>query len=261
MLDLQDLHLEIKNSGPSLLLLHGFAGSTRNWRGLTRALEDHWQTLCYDLPGHARSTAPNTADAYTIEAQCNLIDQILEQKAQLPAVVGGMSMGAGLALQYALRHPKKLRGLILIAYPSGARHAGGIQPYIHAFADKIDDAGPEKAGAEFVWHEASGFNKKDRALIRLGFLEHPAHGLSLSLRHLLGQYPENLDLMKLAEQIKIPTLMIAGSLDTPALEISQRLVRHIPQAQLSIIEGGGHLVNIDSAKVFNEIVINFLNSL
>lgn len=261
MLSLNELHLEIKGSGPSLLLLHGFAGSARNWRNLTKAVEGDWRTFCYDLPGHARSAAPHNPDTYTINAQCRLIDQLLEQEATLPAVIGGLSMGAGLALQYAARHPEKLRALILVSFPSGSRYPGGIKHYTQTFANAIETLGQEQAGEEFIWNVEPGFSKRDRTLIRLGFLEHPAHGLSLSLRHLLGEYPEGTELMQLAETIHLPTLIIAGSLDTPAREISELLVKKMPQAQLHIMEKGGHLVNIDSANAFNKIVSNFLESL
>lgn len=261
MIDIQDLYLEIKGTGPSLLLLHGFSGSARNWRGLVRAIDHQWQTLCYDLPGHARSPAPHNPAAYHLNAQLKLIDQLLTEKAQLPGVIGGLSMGAGLAFHYALQHPEKLRGLILVSFPSGSRYPGGIQHYTQIFADAIEKDGLEKAGEQFVWNIEPGFGQRDRTLIRLGFLEHPAHGLSLSLRYLLGQYPEGEQLLQLAENIKIPTLIIAGSLDTPALEVSQQLATRMPHARLEIIENGGHLVNIDSLKIFNAKIIDFLNSL
>lgn len=259
--DLNNLHIEITGTGNLLLLLHGFAGSARNWRNLTKAVNSQWQTLCYDLPGHGRSSAPHEPEAYYLDAQLKLIDQLLAQQTQSPAVIGGLSMGAGLAFHYALQHPEKLRGLILASFPSGSRYQGGIKHYTQSFADAIDTFGKEAAGEQFVWNKESGFNQKDSALIRLGFLGHSAQGLSFSLRYLLGRYPENEQLLQLARQIKIPTLILAGSLDTPALELSQQLAKQIPQAKLEIIENGGHLINIDSATVFNAKILGFLNSL
>src|SRR6266700_3093788 len=89
------LHVEVEGSGPVVVLAHGFGGS-------------------------ARSEAPAEASAYTPEAFVADLGRVLDQVGARAAVVGGLSMGAGTALRFALAHPERVEGLVLAAFPPGA---------------------------------------------------------------------------------------------------------------------------------------------
>ena len=69
----------------------------------------------------------------------------------------------------------------------------------------------------------------------------------------------NFDSTDRVSQIKAPTLVVTGSEDrvTPP-ERSKRLAEEIPNSRLIIIEGTGHLLSIEQAEEFNEIVLSFL---
>jgi len=98
------LHVEAQGQGPAVLLAHGFGGSARNWRPQIRALRDRYRVVVYDARGHARSHAPPAASDYSLDTLTADLGRVLAEHAgSRPAVVGGLSMGAGVALRFALR--------------------------------------------------------------------------------------------------------------------------------------------------------------
>ncbi|MGZ8782762.1 MAG: alpha/beta fold hydrolase [Gaiellaceae bacterium] len=113
---LGSLDYHVGGEGEPLLLLHGLAGSTRNWCEVLPALVQRHRVVSVDLPGHAGSgrlargaTTGDFADAVAAVLDAEGIDR---------AVVVGHSFGGLVALRLAERRPQLLRGLLLIS-PAG----------------------------------------------------------------------------------------------------------------------------------------------
>src|SRR5437899_11190669 len=145
------LHVEVEGSGPAVVLAHGFGGSARNFLPQARALGDRYRIVRFDARGHARSEAPAEAAAYTPDAFVADLARVLDQVGAAAAVVGGLSMGAGTALRFALAHPERVQGLVLAAFPPGPRARGSFAAVARQFADAIERDGLEAAGERFVW--------------------------------------------------------------------------------------------------------------
>src|SRR5258705_11574753 len=104
------LHVEVDGIGPAVLLAHGFGGSARNFGPQMRALKDRYRVVRYDARGHGRSDAPTEASVYTPAAFVDDMRRVLDEVGADTAVVGGLSMGAGIALRFARAHPQRVRG-------------------------------------------------------------------------------------------------------------------------------------------------------
>src|SRR5438552_11535622 len=102
------LHVEVEGSGPVVVLAHGFGGSARNFLPQARALRDRYRIVRFDARGHARRGAPAEAAAYTPEAFAADVERVLHQVGAQRAGVGGLSMGAGIALRFPLSHPERV---------------------------------------------------------------------------------------------------------------------------------------------------------
>jgi pimeloyl-ACP methyl ester carboxylesterase len=250
------LHTEISGTGAPVLLCHGFGGSARNFRMQARALQDRFRVTLFDLRGHARSPAPEGAEAYRLPA---LLGDLREQveAAGPPLILGGLSLGAKLALDYALAEPAQVRALVLCSYPSSGEDAKR-SAWALGFAAAIEARGLDEAGAEFVWGERSRFDPKGAALIRQGLLEHSPQALAHILREVLATSPSPHTLAPRLKELAIPTCVIAGSDDAESLEPCRELARLIPNAELHVLEGAGHVVNLAQPKQFNEVLEAFL---
>ena len=105
--------VEAHGSGKPLLLLHGFTGSSENWRPLIPAWAEHWRVIVVDLLGHGRTDAPADANRYAIERAAADLEAILISLDAVPAHILGYSMGGRLALYLAITRPHLLLSLIL----------------------------------------------------------------------------------------------------------------------------------------------------
>jgi pimeloyl-ACP methyl ester carboxylesterase len=251
------LHVESKGEGRALLFLHGFGGSARNWRPQMRALSGAHRCLAYDARGHARSEAPADPAVYGAAAFVADGARVLSENGVGRAAWIGLSMGAAVALEAAVRAPETVRALVLASLPAG-RGGGGITGHAADFADAIEREGLEAAGARFVWGSPAGGMDAGAKLVRQGFLEHPPHGLVNTLRGLLAPWPPPRERAAELARIRVPALLLAGSRDATSLAAARDLAELLPGARLEILEGAGHVANLEQPDVFNERVAAFL---
>src|SRR5439155_14083990 len=184
--------------------------------------------------------------------------RVLDQVGAERAVVGGLSMGAGIALRFALAHPERVDGLVLAAFPAGARTPGSFGKVALEFADAIERDGLEAAGARFVWGPSSGLDPGAARLVRQGFLEHPPHGLAHTLRGVIAAEPAVAELRPRLAALRLPVLVVVGGEDRMSLAPSRELASAIPRARLVVIEGAGHVVNLAQPAAFNAAMEEFL---
>jgi pimeloyl-ACP methyl ester carboxylesterase len=254
------LHVEAKGEGPPILLLHGFGGSARNWRPQIRALAPAYRTIAFDARGHARSEAPPAPAAYDAAAFVADGARVLAESGAGRAVWMGLSMGAAVALEAAIRAPETVRALVLASTPAG-RGGAGISGHAAEFADAIEREGLDAAGARFAWGTRSGLSEQGASLVRQGFLEHPPHGLVNTLRGLLAPWPAPRERAAELARVRVPTLLLVGSRDAPSLAASRDLAELLPRARLEILEGAGHVANLEQPAAYSECVAAFLASL
>lgn len=254
------LHVEERGAGPVVILAHGFGGSARNFLPQARALSGHYRVVLYDARGHARSEAPEDPGEYDPDCFVEDLLAVVERSGGGRVVVGGLSMGAGVALRFALSHPGHVKGLVLAAFPDVAE-PGPDGSWAEAFADAIDARGVDAAGAEFVWGERSRFDPDGARLIRQGFLEHSAHALSSTLRRLLASQPDIASIQTQLAELDVPALLVVGSADTRSLAVTRQLEQALPDARLVVVQGAGHVVNLADAQAFNAALTDFLDRL
>jgi pimeloyl-ACP methyl ester carboxylesterase len=253
------LHVEHYGTGsPTIVLMHGFGGSARNFRAQARLLQDEYRVVLFDARGHARSDAPSDPAEYQPEAFTDDVLRVIRESRSERAVVGGLSMGAGIALRFAIERPEAVHALVLASFPPPGDR--GPSSWALRFADAIDAHGLEAAGSEFVWG-GDRFDSEAARLIRQGFLEHRPHALAATLRRVVAAHPSVSELRESLARVTIPTLIVVGSNDSPSLAPSRELARVMPHSKLVEVPDAGHIVNLDKPKVFNEILTSFLRGI
>jgi pimeloyl-ACP methyl ester carboxylesterase len=255
------LHVDVDGKGEAVLLAHGFGGSARNFRAQARGLAERRRVIRYDARGHARSDAPTEAAAYTPATFVRDVGRVLDGQGVGRGIVGGLSMGAGIALRFALAHPERVRALVLAAFPAGADAPGSHAALADRFAARIERDGLDAAGAEFVWGPSSGLDANAAALVKRGFLEHPPHAVAHVLRGVIAAQPAVADIAGSLAGVGIPTLVVVGSRDRLSLAPSRDLAAALPAARLVEIPDAGHLVNLARPTEFNAAVTAFLDAL
>ena len=98
--------------GPGVLLLHGLASSSHIWDLVAPRLARRLHVVAFDQRGHGRSGKPSSGYGFErVAADAAAVVRATELR---PAVVVGHSWGANVALETAARHPRLVRGLVLI---------------------------------------------------------------------------------------------------------------------------------------------------
>ena len=250
------LYSETLGAGPAIIFCHGFGGSARNFKLQARVLSPKFRVTLFDLRGHARSPAPEGRQAYSPAALLADLDELVQAE-QTPLILAGLSLGAKLALDYALDNPSRVRALVLAAYPT----SGEVEQrrrWALGFADAIEQRGLDAAGAEYVWGERSRFDAKGARLIRQGLLEHSPQALAHIQREILASSLAPQSLAPRLRELDIPTCLIAGTDDPESLGPCRELKQLLPRAELHELEGAGHVVNLTQPTRFNQILEAFL---
>jgi pimeloyl-ACP methyl ester carboxylesterase len=241
---------------PAIIFCHGFGGSARNFRLQARAFEAEFRVTLFDWRGHARSPAPEGREAYRSVALLADLAELVAAN-QTPLILVGLSLGAQLALTYALDNPTRVKALVLASYPTSGE-AEPRRTWAFGFAQAIEQRGLDEAGAEFVWGERSRFDPKGAQLIRQGFLEHSPQALAHLLREVLAGSASPRSLAPRLRECLIPTCLIAGTDDPESLGPCRELAQLLPNAQLHELEGAGHVLNLTKPALFNQLLQAFL---
>ena len=99
-------------TGPPVVLMHGLTLSSRTMERLAASLPEY-RVLLLDLHGHGKSSAPRRSDRYLVSEFADDVVALLDHLGIEQAVLGGLSLGANIAYEVALRHPERVRALIL----------------------------------------------------------------------------------------------------------------------------------------------------
>jgi 2-succinyl-6-hydroxy-2,4-cyclohexadiene-1-carboxylate synthase len=259
----------ISGSDPvgTLVLLHGFTGSARNWESLYVNLAlPGWHIVALDMLGHGRSSAPDDPERYGMEHCQDDILAVLQELGVQPgeAVLLGYSMGGRIALYTAFS--RFFRALILESASPGiadAREREQRRSSDNALAASIEQEGV----ATFVerWEKLPLFaSQSNLPIAQQEALHHQrlhnrAAGLANSLRGVgTGAQPA---LHAQLSTLDLPVLLIAGELDAKFCRIARQMARDLLRATLHIVAGAGHTVHLEQPAVFAQLVTQFCSRL
>ncbi|HEU4428427.1 MAG TPA: alpha/beta hydrolase, partial [Myxococcota bacterium] len=187
--------------------------------------------------------------------------EVASRAGDAPVIAGGLSMGAATALRFALAEPARVRALVLMAPPAGARSRRGISASAVEFADAIEREGLEAAGERFAWGPSASLDPQAASWVRVGFLEHDPQSLAYLLREYLARLETPDELAPQLARIHAPVLLVAGDRDGASLPTAHELASALPDARLEVIAGAGHVVNLAQPERVNAVLREFLGSL
>ena len=247
----------------TVLLLHGFTGSLEDWRDIYTNLDERFNYVGIDLIGHGKSDSPTEIENYEAESLVIQIENVLDHLSVKKVILLGYSMGGRVALNFAVSHPQKIKGLILESTSAGIKNEKDRIERIESdeeLASYIEENGTEKFAER--WMDQDIFNTQRRfsdeklQKIRNRIAQNSKTGLANTLRGFgagkISYLVENLNL------IQCPVLLIAGELDTKYCELNAELVHKIPNAKHIVIKNAGHNTHLEEKDRFNRVVKDYL---
>lgn len=255
------LHTEVHGSGPTLVLLHGWALNLRVWDGLVAALRDRFQIVALDLPGHGRSE--------WLPERSSLEDQAADIHEAVSAITTrysllGWSLGGQIALRLAAPRPTDIDRLVLIAttprFPAGPDWPHGTPP--ERLAQQAADLRSDyrRTVSDFLELQVRGSADGAAALaqLRSALFAHGEEPCLPALAHGL-ELLRDTDLRPLLHNVTLPTLVIAGQYDRVTLPAaSQALANALPNAQYVEIRRAAHAPFLSHLPQLSELLGDFL---
>lgn len=247
---------ERTGAGPPVVLLHGYVGDgTTTWRAQIDALASEFTVVAWDAPGAGGSSDPPESFGMAGYADC-LARFITGVGLAHPAVVG-LSFGGALAIEFCRRHPAVPWALVLASAYAG--WGGSLPPDIATQrlrqALALSAATPDALRAALLPTMFTA-GTAQRVIDEFGaslLAFHPA-----GLRAMARASAE--DLSDALTHLTAPTLLIYGDQDERApLDVARRLQSAIPNSQLVVLPGAGHVCNVEAPYRFNTAVRDFLH--
>lgn len=223
-----ELYYEEKGTGEPFIFLHGNGEDGSYFRYQTEYFQSKYRVIALDTRGHGKS--PRGEAPFTIEQfSCDLYDFMQAQR-MADAVILGFSDGANTAMKFAIKHPNRVKALIL--------NGGNL--------------------------DAKGVKRKTQIPIEIGYrmakrfaAKSEQAGRNAEMLGLMVNEP-NIERGALA-RITAPTLVICGKNDMIRESHTREIAAGIPHAQLAILRGNHFIAHKHPAE-FNQAVERFLQS-
>ena len=232
-------------AGAPLVLVHGAGGNGMHWPGELRRLPGH-AVHAPDLPGHGKSGGAGRAE---VGAYAEVVHGFAEALALPRFVLAGHSMGGAIAVEFALRYPGRLAGLILVGTGARLRVAPQILTGI------LDDF----AGTTALLAQWTHGEHVDPNLLRL----YTRRLREVSPQVIHGDFVacDAFDRRADVGRITTPTLILCGEADrmTP-VKYSQSLHEQIAGSQLVVVPGAGHMVMLEQPAAGTGSMARFLET-
>jgi pimeloyl-ACP methyl ester carboxylesterase len=228
----------------TIIFVHGSGGCADIWRYQTAHFPDNHAV---NLPGH-----PHGQIHKSVEECVDWLTKYIKGRGCKDVVLAGHSFGGAIALMYALRYPRELRGIVIIG--SGARlrvHPRFLTPCEEAI--KGDGQSWSELVEEMYRSTPAGYK---REIIE----KQKAIGPAVMLNDFLCC--DKFDIMNRVHEIRLPALIICGESDvmTP-VKYANYLGAKIANSKVVIVPQAGHFVFAEKPEVVNKAIEDFVKAL
>jgi len=259
------IHFTQAGDGTPVVFTHEFGGDCRGWEPQIRYFSRFHHCIAFNARGYPPSDVPADVEGYSQDIFIDDMAAVLDGLAIERAHLVGLSMGSGTVLGFTLRQPDRVRSMVLCGcgYGSVSEERGAWLRSNSEMAESLltDPVSAAEAYARsptrlpFRAKDPRGWSAFESGLKALDPL-----GASLTLKGVQPSRPNVFDLEEGLAALDVPTLIIVGDSDDPALAPAQFLKRTIPAAALCVFPRTGHAVNTEEPTLFNHVLFEFLSA-
>ncbi|WP_416983667.1 alpha/beta fold hydrolase [Streptomyces sp. T028] len=242
--------------GPPLVLVHGAGIDGRMWQPQLEDLADEFTVVAWDEPGAGRSSDLPAGFGLADFAHC--LAALIEELGLGPAQVAGLSWGGTVVLELYRHHPELVRTLILADTYAGwkgslppeevAARVEGVRRMLAVPRERFDPTLP----GLFAGDPPAAFVPLLDAMAR------DVRPETLGAQLFLMAEADERDLLP---AIGVPVLLVWGELDARSpLGVARAFQAALPDCELVVIPGVGHVSNLEAPEGFNRAVRAFCHA-
>src|SRR2546429_4260223 len=261
------LHYLVEGRGPAVVLVHGLGGFAESWRHNVPSLAARATVYAVDLPGFGRSGKPSAG--YSLAYFTRALYAFLDAVGVTQVSLVGHSLGAAVAVTYALTHPARVERLALL---SGVVPGFGYRPswiyrlvalpLIGEMLSLCGSAGLYKTALARCFHRA--VREEVDFFVDFGFTERTSPGARAAylatLRHVRVDFEAHApDYRRAIATLDLPVLLIHGRQDrvVPPTHCAQ-VAEGFARATVRWVDECGHFPQIERAETVNRWLVDFL---
>jgi pimeloyl-ACP methyl ester carboxylesterase len=247
--------------GLPVVFLHAGVCDKRMWEQQMAAVaEDGWQAIAYDRRGYGETESADVPFSHLDD-----LNAVLRKLDIHAAVFVGCSLGGGLAIDFALRYPGRVLGLVLI----GTSVTGS--PWSATEAESQIEAAEEDAFERGDWdmlNRVQAHEWLDGPRTQSGRVGGTVRELFLDMNRValnkpgLSQEERPPEAWSRVANIGAPTMLLVGDEDFTALiERHDYLSEEMPNAFAAVLEGTAHIPSIERPDLVNSLLLEFLDAI
>jgi 3-oxoadipate enol-lactonase len=249
-----------QGNGAPLVLVHGHPFDRSMWSPQVTAFAgEGWRVIAPDLRGYGVTSI--VAGITPLETFARDIEALLDHLELDEVVLGGLSMGGQIVMECYRLFPDRIRGLLLAdTFAQGETPEGKVSR--NATADRLLAEGMGGYAGESLAKMIASYNVQAMPVVAQHVYAMmtgaPAAGAAAALR---GR-AERTDYCEMLTTISVPTLVVVGRDDefTPVRD-AEFMHERIAGSTLAVIDGAGHLPNLEQTADFNDTLRRFLHTL
>lgn len=252
------IHQETFGQGKPIVLVHGWAMHTGIWRNFAKALAQHYQVTCIDLPGHGRS---EKLSPFTLEQMSAVLVKAIPAG---PSCWLGWSLGATVVLDIAHRFPDRVDALVLLAgnpaFMQTTEWPGMKSRLLNDFAENLQ-ANCKATLFRFLSLQVNGL-EDSKTLVKelkkvVGECDAPSQETLQGGLDVLKQA----DMRSALSELKQPLSVILGARDTLVpVAVGQKIQQLNEACELTIIDKAGHVPFLSHQQELIASISRFMES-
>ena len=251
------MYYETHGEGEPLLLIRGLGSTCDGFKAQVDGLSPHFRVISFDNRCVGRTDQPQ--EAFTIADMADDTAALLDALEVESADVFGVSLGGMVAQEFVLRHPNRVRKLVLACTHAGPRTASRAPEWaLEIFNESVNKprADALRSSVPILFSKKTVAENSQLVEDTLAVMENNNQPKSSYLLQ-LGAVMKH-DTIDRLHQITHPTLVMTGSEDTLVDPCNSRLIaQHIPGAKLIEFPQTGHVFFTEKPEDVNRVLIDF----
>lgn len=257
------LYGESTGNGVAIVFVHELAGSCRSFDLQVAAWKASWRCIAFNARGYPPSEVPPSVESYSQGHAAADIGAVFDGFGLKDAHIVGVSMGSASALQFAIRHPARVRSITLTSIGSGSdmkpgEFAAGMEVLAELALTKGMRALAEHYAATPTRYRLQEKNPAEHQNFVDQLAAGSALGITNTMRGVQSKRPTIYTYQEQIAALGVPALVVLGAEDEPCIKPSHFLKETLPGARLEVVPKTGHCVNLEEPALYNRLVMGFI---
>jgi pimeloyl-ACP methyl ester carboxylesterase len=250
------VHYEDAGAGPTIVMLHGFGGSTYQFRHQLSDLAETHRVVAVDLKGFGYSERGATT-GLGADDQVRMLASLLDRLGIQRATFSGNSMGGGIAQRFAVAHPDRVDALVLggsVDASSGRRPPSLPAPLLRPLLPLLAAFATRRLLRASVYDDSFLTAEVRAEYTRPARIRGSMDGLLNMMQDRARDEPADI------ASIAAPVMLLWGAGDrVMPLKVAHAIRQKIPHARLVVIDRAGHLLFDEQPEAVNHAILDFLS--